>query len=106
MSGTPPSAPGAARARTAPSRDALLAVHRFPGEFVIKAFGPGAPGFRADVAAAARAEVGEARVAVEVRSTPSGGRSCVTLTLQIETVEEVEAVYARLHALPELFLIL
>jgi putative lipoic acid-binding regulatory protein len=92
--------------RKAPSREAMLAVHQFPGEYVIKAFGPGTDEFHAAVVAAAHAELHQARVAVQVRGTASGARQCVTLTLQAETVEEVEAVYERLHLLESLMLIL
>jgi putative lipoic acid-binding regulatory protein len=91
---------------TAPSREALLAVHRFPGEFVIKAFGRCDGEFEAAAVAAATAELGADRVGVRVRTTPSGTRQCVTLTLQAQSVEDVEAVYRRLYDLPDLFLIL
>jgi putative lipoic acid-binding regulatory protein len=45
-------------------------------------------------------------VHVQVRTTPSGTRQCVTLTLKAETVEDVEAVYHRLFHLPDLQLLL
>ena len=45
-----------------------------------------------------------ARVAVSERTTRSGGRVCVTLTLQADRVEEVEDVYARLYAVPDVLL--
>lgn len=110
MSADPPPRPtgpeSAPPARLAPSRDALLAVHQFPGEFIIKAFGPGTDDFEARAVACARAELGAERVAFSSRDTRSGTRRCVTLTLQAEKVEQVEAVYERLHHLSELFLIL
>lgn len=92
--------------RKAPSREAMLAVHQFPGEYVIKAFGPGNDEFSAAAAAAAHAVVPPHRVDVQVRGTASGARQCVTLTLQADTIEEVEAVYERLHLLESLMLIL
>lgn len=92
--------------RKSPSRDALLAVHQFPGEYVIKAFGPGDPEFHTAVLAAAHAEVDPARVQAQVRNTATNARQCVTLILQAERVEEVEAIYERLHLLEKLFLIL
>ncbi len=92
--------------RKAPARDALLAVHQFPGEYVIKAFGPGGDEFQAAVVAAAHEEVHPERVAVATRVTNSGGRQCVTLTLHAHTVEEVEALYERLHKIETLQLIL
>ena len=81
-------------------------MHQFPGEFVIKAFGPGTAGFHDAVVAAAHAEIAAERVQVQVRSTASGARRCVTLTLMAETVEQVEAVYERLYLVEQLFLIL
>ena len=92
--------------RRAPSREAILAVHQFPGEFVIKAFGPGTAGFHDAVVAAAHAEIAAERVQVQVRSTASGARRCVTLTLMAETIELVEGVYSRLYLVEHLFLIL
>jgi putative lipoic acid-binding regulatory protein len=92
--------------RKAPARESLLAVHQFPGEYVIKAFGPGHDEFHVAVVAAAHAELHPERVAVQTRVTNSGGRQCVTLTLPALTVEEVEAVYERLHLLETLQLIL
>ncbi len=92
--------------RKAPSREAILAVHQFPGEYVIKAFGPGTTEFHAAVLAAAHAEVAPQHVQAQVRGTATGARQCVTLTLHIQRVEEVEAVYERLHLLETLMLIL
>jgi len=92
--------------RKAPAREAILAVHQFPGEYVIKAFGPGTSDFHDAVVAAAHAEIPAERVQVQVRSTTSGARHCVTLTLRAETVEQVEGVYTRLYRVEQLFLIL
>ncbi len=91
--------------RSAPARELLLANHDFPGEYLIKAFGPARGGFRQDVEKAVGAVVGQ-RVAYSERVTRSGGRVCVTACLQVETVDEVVLVYERLHALEELKLIL
>jgi putative lipoic acid-binding regulatory protein len=76
--------------RRAPAREAILAVHQFPGEYVIKAFGPGTDEFHDAVVAAAHAEVPAERVQVQVRGTASGTRRCITLTLMAERVEQVE----------------
>jgi putative lipoic acid-binding regulatory protein len=88
--------------RTAPDRELLLARHEFPGEYVIKAFGPGDDEFRAQVQAAAA----PVRFSSSERATRSGRRICVTLTLQVETVDEVIEVYGRLHLVRTLQLIL
>ena len=54
----------------------------------------------------AHAVAGAAHVAVHERATRSGDRVCVTLTLHVERVEDVEDMYARLYTLPDLLLIL
>jgi putative lipoic acid-binding regulatory protein len=97
--------PGQTRA-TAPSRELLLANHRFPGPYIIKAFGPASTGFREGIAAAAAVVVGEARASVAHRTSSRGGRVCVTLTVNAFTVDEVIDVYDRIHQVPELMLIL
>lgn len=92
--------------RKAPARDAILAAHRFPGPYEIKAFGPAGDPFRDAVRAHAHAVAGETRVTVSERATRSGDRICVSVTIVVDTVEEVEEVYDRLHSIPELLLIL
>lgn len=94
------------KAQTAPSRELLLANHQFPGEYIIKAFGPGGDAFREAVHASATAVLDHARVQISERATRSGSRVCVTLTLQIDQVDEIEAIYARIHAIDTLLLIL
>jgi putative lipoic acid-binding regulatory protein len=91
---------------TAPSREALEAVHKFPCEFVIKAFGKGGQEFESAAIAAAVDRLGRDRVHVQTRTTPSGTRQCVSLTLKAHTVEDVEAVYHSLFHLPDLLLLL
>lgn len=92
--------------RTAPARELLLANHQFPGEYTVKAFGPNDEAFRRAIAAAARAVVGEDRTTVSERTSSKGGRVCITLDLNVETVDEVFDVYSRIHAVAELELIL
>jgi putative lipoic acid-binding regulatory protein len=91
--------------RRAPDRALLLANHGFPGEYVIKAFGPGSESFRHAVTRAADAVVEERR-RVSERATRSGRSICITLRLQAHTVDEVIEVYNRLYTLEELKLIL
>ncbi len=91
---------------TAPSRELLLANHAFPGEYIVKAFGPETASFRAAVIACAHGVVGEARVTVAARSSRHGRRVCVTLALQAETVDEVLQVYAEISGVTDLMLIL
>jgi putative lipoic acid-binding regulatory protein len=97
--------PGQTRV-TAPSRELLLANHRFPGPYIIKAFGPASDRFREGIVAAAVIVVGEARASVAHRTSSRGGRVCVTLTVNAFTVDEVIDVYDRVHQVPDLMMIL
>ncbi|MEZ4381169.1 MAG: DUF493 family protein [Nannocystaceae bacterium] len=91
--------------QTAPSRELLLANHAFPGEYMIKAFGPNQADFKSAVVGCAVGVLSESRVNVSERTTPSGHRCCITLNLDVDSVEEVEAVYAEIHTLEALALI-
>lgn len=92
--------------KTAPARELLLANHAFPGEYMIKAFGPCTDKFRAGVRSAAVSVVGEDSAATEERASRHGAKLCITLRLNVQTVDEVIDVYDRLHALEDLQLIL
>ena len=98
--------PGMGDPKAAPDRELLLANHTFPGEYVIKAFGPAGEAFEAAVQGCAHHVVGTERVASHTRISSGGRRTCVTLTLHAESVDEVTAVYVQLHTLPDLLLIL
>jgi len=90
----------------APSRELLLASHAFPGEYILKAFGPGTDGFRSAVHAVAAEIVGETRVTSTERSTKSARRICITLILAAESVDDVIAVYRRVAVIPDLVMLL
>jgi len=92
--------------QTAPSRELILEAHQFPGEYIVKAFGPGSKEFREQVRACAVEVVGEKRVVTSERATRSGHKVCVTLTLEASTVEEVERVYVRVCDVPGLMFLL
>jgi putative lipoic acid-binding regulatory protein len=89
----------------APARELLEASHQFPGEYVIKAFGPAHEQFRAGIGDAAAAAVG-ARVELSERLSSKGNSICITLTLAALTVDEVIFAYERIHAVPGLRMIL
>lgn len=91
--------------KRSPDRELLLANHDFPGEYVVKAFGPGRDEFLEAVRSSAHEILGE-RFDASTRHSSKGARSCVTLRLQAETVDEVIGVYERLHDIPDLMLIL
>ncbi len=97
--------PGQTR-QTAPSRELLLANHRFPGPYMVKAFGPSGEPFCGGIRQAAVDVVGEARAAVQQRTSSRGNRVCVTVTVNAFTVDEVIDVYDRIHQVPDLMMVL
>lgn len=90
----------------APNRELLLAQHRFPGEYIIKAFGPGESLFREAV----RLAIAELELAVSPRfserDSSSGSRVCVSICMTVESVDEVIVAYERLYRLRELMFVL
>lgn len=93
-------------AKYAPSREALLGAHTFPGEFIIKAFGPNLQEFRHEILACAHRVLTPQRVEASERSTKSGHKICITLTLAVEQVEEVESLYEQIYQVTHLQMIL
>lgn len=75
------------------SRELLLANHQFPGEYIYKVFGPGTDAFRSDVHAVAAAAVGPEHVRSTERGTPSARRICITVVVEVQTVDDVLALY-------------
>jgi putative lipoic acid-binding regulatory protein len=92
--------------KRAPDRDLLLAQHRFPGEYIIKAFGPGTEAFTAAIRSCATDVVGQERARISERMSARGSRMCVSVTLHANTVDEVIGVYDRIHEVPDLMMIL
>lgn len=92
--------------KAAPDRDLLLQNHSFPGAYVIKAFGAAGSTFETDVESCAAAVVGTDRVTAHTRFSSGGRRTCVTLTLRADSVDEVIATYEQLYELGSLLLIL
>ena len=90
----------------APARELLVANHSFPGEYILKAFGPGGGEFRDAVVAGAQSVLGPGRLAASERATKSGHKVCVTLTIQADTVDEVIQIYGQVHTVDGLALIL
>jgi putative lipoic acid-binding regulatory protein len=84
----------------------LLANHQFPGEYIVKAFGPHTEQFRLEIRACATAVVGEGRATLHERLSRRGSRMCITVTLHAQTVDEVIGVYERIHQVEDLLLIL
>lgn len=96
---------GESNKQVAPARELIESNHEFPGEYMIKAFGPAHEPFRAGVGEAAFAAVG-ARVEIRERVSSQGNSICITLVLTAESVDEVIFAYERLHAVPGLRMIL
>lgn len=94
------------RQSKAPSRELLLANHAFPGEYIVKAFGPHTSAFREGVVSAAREVFGEDRAEVAERASRHGAKLCITLRLNAQSVDEVIDVYERIHRVETLALIL
>ena len=90
----------------APDRDLLLSQHSFPGDYIIKAFGPADAAFRGGVSAAVEAVFSASRAQLSERVSAKGGKVCITAVLRAETVDEVIEVYDRLYAVADLKMIL
>ncbi|NVB38185.1 DUF493 domain-containing protein [Pseudenhygromyxa sp. WMMC2535] len=91
--------------RRAPARELLEANHSFPGEYVIKVFGPASETFRQGCGQAAQDVVGT-RVELRERVSSKGNSICITMELRAEHVDEVIATYERLYEVAGLRLIL
>ncbi len=87
------------------SRELLLASHQFPGEYIVKAFGPSTPRFTQDIEDAGIRTLGALRVQATSRASSGGNAVCVTLTLQVTTPDEVLAVYDEVLAVEALRLV-
>jgi putative lipoic acid-binding regulatory protein len=89
----------------APARELIEAAHEFPGQYLIKAFGPATALFRSGIEQAGRSAVG-ARLELSERISSKGNSICITLTLTAQTVDEVILAYESLHDVPGLKMIL
>ena len=89
----------------APRRELLLASHDFPGQYVVKAFGPGGGDFEVRMRAAVSTIVANERARFSSRTSSRGHKLCVTVHIHAENVDEVIAVYEEIHKIEELLLI-
>lgn len=90
-----------------PPLELLTANHTFPGVYQIKAIGAVDDTFVNRVLDAVHAELlDHARIEHSVRSTPNGRHVSLTLDLTVDTPEQVRAIYARIHELEGLILLL
>jgi len=83
-----------------PAIELLESAHEFPGPYMFKVIGRSENGFVARTVAAVR-DVVTAPVdpPYRVRGTPGGRHVSVTLEFEVETAEQVLAVYSRLQKL-------
>lgn len=78
-----------------PERQLLEAVHEFPGNYTLKAFGPHEQEFVDGITAAAEGvHVGDAPVEVSARASAQGNHVCVTVTIRVDSADGVFALYA------------
>lgn len=99
-------ASGVVESSKAPDRELLLAHHRFPGPYTIKAFGPGQGNFSDRVHRALQEAAIVCPVELRERKSAGGNRMCVTIEMQAQGVDEVIRLYEALHRIETLQLIL
>ncbi len=74
----------------------------FPCDWQVKAFGPGTSDFELEVVSIVRRHVGDLKeAAVVTRSSRSGKYTAVTVTIRARDRKQLEAIYAELHAHPQ-----
>jgi uncharacterized protein len=90
-----------------PSLELLDSSHVFPGVYQIKAIGAAANDFERRVVEAVSAELASAAdLNYTARATPGGRHVALTLDVQAQNAEQVRAIYARLHAVEGVTLLL
>ncbi len=81
-----------------PSEDLLESSHSFPGTYQIKAIGNTDNNFVHRVVEAVSAELATpSELEHSVRVTPNGRHVSLTLEMNVQTAEQVRAIYARLR---------
>ena len=99
---TPPLAPD-----PIPSIELLESSHSFPGVYQIKAIGSIDDDFEGRVLSAVLSELGVASdLEHTVRKTPGGRHVSLTLDVPVQNAEQVRTIYAKIHGLQGLLLLL
>jgi len=81
-----------------PAVELLESTHCFPGTYMFKAIGRVDDGFAARIVAAVRDELGsDIDPPYRLQPTPSGRHVSVTLEPEVETGEQVLAIYRRIR---------
>lgn len=90
-----------------PSVDLLESTHPFPGTYTIKAIGEAGDDFERRVVDAVTEHLPAASdLEHSVRATRGGRHLAVTLNVTVQNAEQVRAIYAALHAVDGLTLLL
>jgi len=90
-----------------PSAELLDSAHVFPCDYQIKAIGTAANDFERQVVEAVTAElVNASDLHYSVRTTPGGRHVSLTLEVRVQSAEQVRTIYARLHAVEGMTMLL
>ncbi len=90
-----------------PSVELLESAHEFPGVYQIKAIGSATNDFERRVVEAVTAElVTAADLNYTARTTPGGRHVSLTLDVRVQSAEQVRTMYARLHAVEGMTMLL
>jgi putative lipoic acid-binding regulatory protein len=90
-----------------PPAELLESVHEFPGTYVIKAIGPAGVDFVARVVAAAESEATvPSDVSHHARESGGGRHVAVTLEVQVQSAQQVQALYAAIRRVEGLTMLL
>ena len=82
------------------SLELLNATHQFPCAFMIKIIGVSRDDFVMQVVEAIQLEVGPDRsIPHTIRHTPAGRHTSVTLEPEVDSAEQVLAIYERIRAI-------
>lgn len=81
-----------------PSEDLLESTHPFPGTYQIKAIGAADDDFVGRIVEAAASELATpGELDHSVRMTPNGRHVSLTLDMNVQSADQVRAIYARLR---------
>jgi putative lipoic acid-binding regulatory protein len=89
------------------SGDILESAHSFPGRYKIKAIGRASEDFEPRLMSAVRACLGpEADLEHSARTTPGGRHVAITLEITAQSAEQVRELYAEIHKVEGLTLLI
>jgi putative lipoic acid-binding regulatory protein len=81
-----------------PSVELLESTHSFPGDYKIKAIGAAEDDFESRIIEAVCAHLpARSDLDYSIRSTPGGRHIAITLDMNVQSAEQVRAIYAELQ---------